>query len=68
MAGRGEVSLEPAGDGTLIAHLSGDWTLGADGALQLGEDAEPARAELAGAYLRIQGTDGALVFERAVVE
>jgi phospholipid/cholesterol/gamma-HCH transport system permease protein len=26
MAG-GEVSLEPAGDGTLIAHLSGDWTL-----------------------------------------
>jgi phospholipid/cholesterol/gamma-HCH transport system permease protein len=27
MAGRGEVSLEPAGDGTLIAHLSGDWTL-----------------------------------------
>ena len=48
--------------------LSGTWSLAADGALQLGEDAEPAQAEIAGAYLRLRGTEGALVFERAVIE
>lgn len=48
--------------------LSGEWTLAADGTLQLGADAASAVAEVAGGYLRIQGEEGALVFERAVIE
>ncbi|HEX6884689.1 MAG TPA: hypothetical protein VF530_15040 [Planctomycetota bacterium] len=48
--------------------LSGEWSLAEGGALQLGADAEPAVAEVAGAYLRIRGTEGALVLERAVIE
>lgn len=48
--------------------LSGTWTLGGDGTLQLGEDAEPALAEVAGAFLRIRGAEGALVFEHALIE
>lgn len=48
--------------------LSGPWTLGADGTLQLGADAEPALAEVAGAFLRMRGAEGALVFERAGIE
>jgi len=47
MSGRGEVSLEPAGDGTLIAHLSGEWTL--EGALP---SAAPVREALAGDGVR----------------
>ena len=48
--------------------LSGTWSLGADGTLQLGADAEPAQAEVAEAFLRLRGAEGALVFERAVIE
>lgn len=54
--------------------LSGTWSLTADGRLQLGEDAEPAQAELA-TYgdpareaLRLTGAEGSLVFERAEVQ
>lgn len=48
--------------------LSGTWTLGADGTLQLGQDSEPARAEVAQGWLRLSGTEGSLVLERARVE
>ena len=48
--------------------LSGTWTLGADGMLQLGEDAEPAKAEVAQGRLRLNGADGSLVLERAEIE
>lgn len=48
--------------------LSGAWTLDADGALQLGEEAEPARAEVAERLLRLSGADGSLVLERAEIE
>lgn len=44
--------------------LSGTWTF-ADGTLQLGADAEPARVEIAGDVLRLSGEDGVLTFERA---
>ena len=47
--------------------LSGAWTLAADGALQLGEEAAPARAEVAEGRLRLAGAEGSLVFERAEV-
>ena len=52
--------------------LSGTWTLGEGGWLQLGEEAEPARAEVpaevAVGWLRLSGADGSLVLERAEVE
>lgn len=48
--------------------LSGRWSLAADGVLQLGEDAAPARAEVAEELLRVSGDEGALVFERARIE
>lgn len=48
--------------------LSGAWTLGADGTLQLGEDSEPARAEVAQGRLRLSGPEGSLVLERARIE
>jgi len=54
--------------------LSGSWSLAADGMLQLGEDAEPARAEVAPRgvpvqeVLRLSGAEGSLVFERAEVQ
>lgn len=47
--------------------LSGTWTLAADGALQLGEGAAPARAEVAEGLLRLSGDEGSLVFERGEV-
>jgi len=47
--------------------LSGTWTLTSGGALQLGAEAEPARAEVAGDWLRLSGTQGSLVFERAEI-
>ena len=47
--------------------LSGTWTLAADGALQLGEEAAPARAEVAEGRLRLSGEEGSLVFERAEI-
>jgi len=46
--------------------LSGTWVL-ADGELQLGEDAEPARAEVAEGWLRLSGDEGSLVLERAEI-
>ena len=54
--------------------LSGTWSLAADGLLQLGEDAEAAQAEVAPRVapaqevLRLTGTEGSLVFERAEVQ
>lgn len=50
--------------------LSGAWTFLEDGALRLGEDAEPAQAEVgpgdqSSALLRLTGADGSLVLERA---
>ena len=48
--------------------LSGAWTLGADGTLQLGAEAEPARAEVAEHLLRLSGREGSLVLERAEIE
>lgn len=48
--------------------LSGSWSLGADGALQLGEDAEAARAEAAEGLLRLCGAEGCLVFERPTIQ
>jgi len=47
--------------------LSGRWTLGEDGALRLGDDAEPARAEAAPGLLRLGGAEGRIVLERAEV-
>jgi hypothetical protein len=47
--------------------LSGTWALAADGTLQLGEEAEPAVAEMAGGFLRLSGAEGSLVLERAEV-
>lgn len=47
--------------------LSGTWTLGEDGTLQLGEEAEPAAAEMAAGFLRLSGAEGSLVLERAEV-
>jgi len=47
--------------------LSGTWTPSADGTLQLGEDAAPARAEVARGWLRLSGAEGSLVFERAEI-
>lgn len=44
--------------------LSGSWTF-AGGSLQLGEDVEPAVAEVAGDLLRLSGGDGVLTLERA---
>ena len=57
-----------AGPPPIYEVLSGAWSLAEDGTLQLGEDAEPAQAEVAEGYLRIRGAEGALVFERAVIE
>ena len=45
--------------------LSGAWTLSDDGTLLLGEDAGPARAEVAEDLLRLTGSEGSLVLERA---
>jgi len=45
--------------------LSGRWTLTDDGSLLLGDDAEPARVEIAGGLLRLQGAEGSLILERA---
>lgn len=52
--------------------LSGTWTLSGEGLLRLGEDAEPARAEvatLAGnqTWLRLSGAEGSLVLEHALI-
>jgi hypothetical protein len=52
--------------------LAGAWTLSEGGVLQLGADAEPARAEVATtgvqhAWLRLSGGDGSLVLERAEI-
>lgn len=47
--------------------LSGTWSFAADGTLQLGEEAEPATAEVAGGFLRLSGAEGSLVLERAEV-
>ena len=46
--------------------LSGTWTI-ADGVLQLGAEAEPARAEVAQSLLRLSGAEGSLVLERGEV-
>jgi hypothetical protein len=48
--------------------LAGEWALGADGQLTLGADAEPALVEVAGGLLKIAGTDGSLVLERAEIQ
>jgi hypothetical protein len=48
--------------------LSGAWTLGAGGELRLGEESEPAQAEVAAGLLRLTGSDGSLVLERAEIE
>ena len=48
--------------------LSGTWTLGSDGTLQLGEDSEPAKADVAQDHLRLSGADGSLVLERTRIE
>lgn len=48
--------------------LSGTWTLGTDGTLQLGAEAEPAKAEVAQGWLRLSGAEGSLVLERAAIE
>lgn len=48
--------------------LSGTWTLGSDGTLQLGEDSEPAKAEVSQGRLRLSGAEGSLVLERARIE
>ena len=48
--------------------LSGAWTLGAGAELQLGEESEPAQAEVAAGLLRLTGSDGSLVLERAEIE
>ena len=47
--------------------LSGTWKHLDDGTLQLGDDAEPARAEVAGGLLRLQGAEGSLILERAEI-
>jgi len=47
--------------------LSGTWSLGAEGVLQLGEGSEPARAEVAQDWLRLSGAEGSIVLERAEV-
>ncbi len=47
--------------------LSGTWTLSGEGMLQLGDDAEPARAEAAEGWLRLSGAEGSLVFARAEI-
>ncbi len=52
--------------------LAGTWTISDEGLLELGQDAEPARAEVpAGearpAWLRLTGAEGSLVFERAEI-
>ena len=52
--------------------LSGAWSLAEDGVLQLGADAEPARAEVSGSEgsevrLRLGGSAGRLVLERAEI-
>jgi hypothetical protein len=52
-----------AGASPSYAVLSGTWTLSATGALQLGDEAAPARAEVARGWLRLSGAEGSLVFE-----
>lgn len=52
--------------------LSGAWTISADGLLELGDEAEPARAEVATSdarqgWLRLSGAEGSLVLERAEI-
>lgn len=47
--------------------LSGTWTLGSEGLLQLGEDSAPAVAEVADDLLRLSGDEGRLVLERAEI-
>ncbi len=44
--------------------LSGLWSFDAEGQLLLGEDAEPARLEKSGEFLRLSGSDGVVVLER----
>lgn len=48
--------------------LSGTWTLGQGGELQLGEEAAPAKAEVAHEWLRLSGAEGSLVLERAQIQ
>jgi len=53
--------------------LAGEWTLDADGQLQLGADAEPAVVEIGGVeiggeWLRLTGDEGSLVLERAAIQ
>lgn len=47
--------------------LSGRWTFLDDGTLQLGEDSEPARVEVAAGWLRLSGAEGSLILERAQI-
>jgi hypothetical protein len=53
-----------AGPPPTFEVLSGAWTLDADGSLQLGEESEPARAEVSGELLRLRGAEGSIVLER----
>jgi hypothetical protein len=48
--------------------LSGEWSLDTAGKIVLGEDAEPATAEVAGEWLKLAGADGSLVLERAAIQ
>jgi hypothetical protein len=48
--------------------LAGAWSLDGDGKLVLGEDAEPATAEIGGEWLKLAGADGSLVLERAAIQ
>ena len=45
--------------------LAGSWGFDEQGRLVLGDDAEPARAEVADGLLRLSGSDGSLVLERS---
>jgi hypothetical protein len=54
-----------AGSPPAYQVLSGRWTLMSDGRLQLGEDSEPARAEVGASFLRLEGAEGSIVLERA---
>jgi hypothetical protein len=52
--------------------LSGTWRVTEDGRVQLGEESEPALAEVGGAsgpggFLRLSGAEGRLVLERAEI-
>lgn len=48
--------------------LSGEWSIDAGGMVVLGEDAEPATAEIVGDWLKLAGADGSLVLERAAIQ